>query len=82
MTIHHEAVREHLCEELECEDVQVHPLTHVDEGCFSCPLGVEGRLPRHREAVAHDCDEDQRVEGARLDKGDCAAAGRRRHLEC
>ena len=42
-------------------------VAHVDEGRFACPIRVERGLPRHREAVAHDGDENQRVEVARLD---------------
>ena len=56
-------------------------LRHVDEMRLPRTRRVEGRLPRHREAIADDRDQDDRVERRRLHDPDRGAAEGVVHLQ-
>ena len=74
MLVEHKPICDDLHDQFKREDVEVNPLAHADEGGLWRAGRVEGRLPRHRDAVADDREQDQRVEGRRLHDEDGAAA--------
>ena len=65
-----EAVRADLGEHLEGEDVQIHPLAHIDEVSFRSARRVKWRVPSHRGAVRHDRDQDEGIKRCPLDELD------------
>ena len=75
LLVHHEAVGEHLREQLEREDRKVDPLAAIDKPRLARVWLVERLLPRHRHAVADDRYEDDRVERSRFDEADRCAHG-------
>ena len=57
-----ETVGEHLHRQLEGEDVEVDPLEDGEDVLLRRARGVHRARPRHRDAVAHDRQEDEGVE--------------------
>ena len=73
--VNQEPVGNDLGDHLDSEDVEVDPLAHVDKGGLGRAARVEWRFPCHRDAVADDRAQDERIEWPRLNEANRPASG-------